>query len=45
MDKNSGERLNHPVLIEDLYQLYLENPSVCTDTRRIQKGDLFCTKR
>ncbi len=41
MDKNSGERLNHPVLIEDLYQLYLENPSVCTDTRRIQKGDLF----
>src|SRR3954470_24290464 len=24
-----------------LYQLYLEHPSVQTDTRRLQKGDLF----
>ncbi len=30
-----------PISIEDLYQLYVEHPSVCTDTRKIQKGDLF----
>ncbi|HEY4937255.1 MAG TPA: UDP-N-acetylmuramoyl-tripeptide--D-alanyl-D-alanine ligase [Puia sp.] len=42
MDKpSSGEKFNHPVSIEKLYQLYLNNPSVCTDTRKVQKGDLF----
>ena len=30
-----------PVSIGDLYQLYLEHPSICTDTRHVQKGDLF----
>jgi len=28
-------------LIPELYSHFLKNPSVCTDTRRIQKGDLF----
>lgn len=27
--------------IEELYQVYLENPSVQTDTRKLKKGDLF----
>jgi len=27
--------------IEQLYQIYLQNPSVSTDTRSLQKGDLF----
>jgi UDP-N-acetylmuramoyl-tripeptide--D-alanyl-D-alanine ligase len=27
--------------IASLYQLYLEHPSIQTDTRRLQKGDLF----
>ncbi len=27
--------------IEQLYQLYLKNPSVQTDTRKLQKGDIF----
>jgi len=25
----------------DLYQLYLKHPSICTDTRKVQPGDLF----
>jgi UDP-N-acetylmuramoyl-tripeptide--D-alanyl-D-alanine ligase len=29
------------MLIEQLYRLYLKNPSVQTDTRKLQKGDLF----
>jgi UDP-N-acetylmuramoyl-tripeptide--D-alanyl-D-alanine ligase len=42
MDKaGSEEKINYPFSIEDLYQLYLKCPSVCTDTRRVQKGDLF----
>jgi UDP-N-acetylmuramoyl-tripeptide--D-alanyl-D-alanine ligase len=42
MDKpSSGKEFNHPVSIEHLYQLYLKFPSVCTDTRKVQKGDLF----
>ena len=28
-------------LIPELYAHFLKNPSVCTDTRRIKKGDLF----
>ncbi|HRQ50541.1 MAG TPA: Mur ligase domain-containing protein, partial [Agriterribacter sp.] len=27
--------------IDDLYQLYLQFPSVQTDTRKLQKGDIF----
>jgi UDP-N-acetylmuramoyl-tripeptide--D-alanyl-D-alanine ligase len=27
--------------IKDLYSIYLENPIICTDTRKIQKGSLF----
>ncbi len=40
-DKISGEEFGYPVSIEKLYQIYLRYPSVCTDTRKIQKGDLF----
>jgi len=29
------------IATESLYQLYLKYPSVCTDTRKIQAGDLF----
>ena len=42
MDKPGfEENINHPFAIEDLYRLYLQYPSVCTDTRKVQKGDLF----
>jgi len=27
--------------IEELYKIYLQNPSIQTDTRKLQKGDLF----
>ena len=27
--------------IEQLYQIYLQNPSIQTDTRKLQKGDMF----
>jgi UDP-N-acetylmuramoyl-tripeptide--D-alanyl-D-alanine ligase len=27
--------------IEELYTLYLQNPSIQTDTRKLKKGDLF----
>ena len=40
-NKNSEEKFNSPVSIEKLYQLYLKYPSISTDTRKIQKGDLF----
>ena len=30
-----------PISIIKLYELYLKHPSVCTDTRKTQKGDLF----
>lgn len=30
-----------PISIKNLYQIYLAHPSVGTDTRKIQKGDLF----
>jgi UDP-N-acetylmuramoyl-tripeptide--D-alanyl-D-alanine ligase len=30
-----------PISINNLYQLYLKHPFICTDTRKIQKGDLF----
>jgi UDP-N-acetylmuramoyl-tripeptide--D-alanyl-D-alanine ligase len=33
--------LNAPIDIDNLYKLYLKHPSICTDTRKIQKGDLF----
>ena len=29
------------MLIEELYKIYEQNPSVQTDTRKLQKGDLF----
>jgi UDP-N-acetylmuramoyl-tripeptide--D-alanyl-D-alanine ligase len=29
------------ITTESLYQLYLKYPSVCTDTRKVQAGDLF----
>ena len=29
------------IATESLYQLYLKYPSVCTDTRKVQAGDLF----
>jgi UDP-N-acetylmuramoyl-tripeptide--D-alanyl-D-alanine ligase len=42
MDKHGSEDNNNPPFsIEDLYQLFLKYPSVCTDTRKVQKGDLF----
>ena len=42
MDKaGSKENINHPFSVEDLYRLYQKYPSVCTDTRRVQEGDLF----
>lgn len=42
MDKSSsGKEFNQPATIEHLYQIYLKSPSVCTDTRKVQKGDLF----
>ena len=28
-------------MIDELYQLYLQHPSISTDTRRVQPGDLF----
>ncbi len=31
--------------IEEIYRLYLENPSLETDTRKIKKGDLFFALR
>jgi UDP-N-acetylmuramoyl-tripeptide--D-alanyl-D-alanine ligase len=37
----SEENINHPFSVEDLYRLYQKYPSICTDTRRVQKGDLF----
>lgn len=27
--------------VSELYKFYLQNPSICTDTRKVQKGDLF----
>lgn len=27
--------------IKDIYSLFLQNPSICTDTRKINKGDIF----
>ncbi|HEY4968232.1 MAG TPA: Mur ligase family protein, partial [Puia sp.] len=32
---------NTPLSIDHLYQLYLKHPSICTDSRQLQKGDLF----
>ncbi len=40
-NKNSEEKFSSPVSIEKLYQLYLKYPAISTDTRKIQKGDLF----
>lgn len=46
MDKaGSEQKINYPFSTEDLYQLYLKYPSVCTDTRKVQKGDLFFSLR
>jgi UDP-N-acetylmuramoyl-tripeptide--D-alanyl-D-alanine ligase len=32
---------NPTLLLNDLYQLFLKYPAVCTDTRKIKEGDLF----
>jgi len=32
---------NAPNSTNDLYQLFLKHPSICTDTRKLKKGDLF----
>jgi UDP-N-acetylmuramoyl-tripeptide--D-alanyl-D-alanine ligase len=32
---------NSSFSIETLYRLYLEHPSICTDTRKVKPGDLF----
>ncbi len=32
---------NTPFSIANLYQLFLKHPSICTDSRKINKGDLF----
>jgi len=29
------------ITIPELYELYLKHPSVCTDSRKVQQGDLF----
>jgi UDP-N-acetylmuramoyl-tripeptide--D-alanyl-D-alanine ligase len=41
MEKPDQEYPINPFSIEHLYQLYQKFPSVCTDTRKVQKGDLF----
>jgi UDP-N-acetylmuramoyl-tripeptide--D-alanyl-D-alanine ligase len=42
MDINGSEEdFNQPFSIDGLYQLYLKYPSVCTDTRKVQSGDLY----
>jgi UDP-N-acetylmuramoyl-tripeptide--D-alanyl-D-alanine ligase len=42
MSKSGSEKdLNHPFSIEHLYQIFIKYPSVCTDTRRVRKGDIF----
>jgi UDP-N-acetylmuramoyl-tripeptide--D-alanyl-D-alanine ligase len=42
MDKPGSEKkFNGPVSIEDLYQIYLRYPSICTDTRKVKSGNLF----
>jgi UDP-N-acetylmuramoyl-tripeptide--D-alanyl-D-alanine ligase len=42
MDKPGSEKdFDRPFSMENFYQIYLKYPSVCTDTRRIEKGDLF----
>lgn len=46
MDKpDSGNKLSLPDSIEKLYQLFLKHPSVSTDTRKVQSGDLFFALR
>jgi len=34
-------RLNLPMTIDQLYQIFLRHPSVQTDTRKLRQGDLF----
>ena len=42
MDIPASEKKTFPpASIEQLYQLYLKHPSVSTDTRQVQAGDLF----
>jgi UDP-N-acetylmuramoyl-tripeptide--D-alanyl-D-alanine ligase len=38
---SSPDQFHNPFSIEKLYQIYLENPSISTDTRKVRKGDLF----
>ncbi len=37
----TDKRFSLPDSIEKLYQLFMLHPSVCTDTRQVQAGDLF----
>ena len=37
----SQKQFHQPFSIENLYQLYIKHPSVCTDTRKVKNGDLF----
>ena len=41
--KNRNQNKNRTTLlkIEQLHQLFLESNSICTDTRKIQKNDIF----
>ncbi len=32
---------NTSISTDNLYQLYLKHPSICTDTRKLKEGDLF----
>ncbi len=37
--KLAGPKSTFP--IEDLYRIFLQHPSICTDTRKVKPGDLF----
>jgi UDP-N-acetylmuramoyl-tripeptide--D-alanyl-D-alanine ligase len=42
MDKSGSEKNLHPSFsIEALYRIFQKYSSVCTDTRKVQQGDLF----
>lgn len=42
MNKSGSEEHSRSLFsIEQLYQIYLNNPAICTDTRRVKSGDLF----
>ncbi len=42
MEKPDSQKQFHlPISIENLYQLFTKHPSICTDTRKVKRGDLF----